>query len=288
MHSESRQESQIAPEIGHSYAQPCYKFLNSCEEAIAFRFAAGLPALLSKISLDKERSRGELMSNEDDRVEHGEPERQPIAWQPFVYLNRSPHRETPANSKPSALDATNSSQEWPAFALANAKVGDRVRIVALNCGESNPHLAGMGLVRGVVLEIASRTATGSVIVALPDQRLGLGAEIARQIQVIDAAEPFDLAPHHSTNRKAAAMETVTQRSEVKLRTAAIGSTLKVTGYEPTARDYKRKLLAMGLTPGTELVVKRHAPLGDPTEIEVRGFRLSLRKTESDALIVEPI
>ena len=74
----------------------------------------------------------------------------------------------------------------------------------------------------------------------------------------------------------------------KLQDVAIGSHLKVVGYEPTARDYKRKLLAMGLTPATELVVKRHAPLGEPTEIEVRGFRLSLRKAEADALLVELI
>lgn len=77
-------------------------------------------------------------------------------------------------------------------------------------------------------------------------------------------------------------------STVKLRNAAIGSVMKVIGYEPAARDYKRKLLAMGLTPNTEFTVTRHAPLGDPTEIEVRGFRLSLRKTEADALIVELI
>jgi ferrous iron transport protein A len=43
---------------------------------------------------------------------------------------------------------------------------------------------------------------------------------------------------------------------------------------------------MGLTPGIEFVVTRHAPLGDPTEIEVRGFHLSLRKDEADALLVE--
>jgi ferrous iron transport protein A len=54
------------------------------------------------------------------------------------------------------------------------------------------------------------------------------------------------------------------------------------------RGYKRKLLAMGLTPGTEIVVTRHAPLGDPTEIEVRGFRLSLRKGEADALQIVPV
>ncbi|URD53328.1 ferrous iron transport protein A [Chroococcidiopsis sp. CCNUC1] len=75
-------------------------------------------------------------------------------------------------------------------------------------------------------------------------------------------------------------------SSLKLRDAIVGSTLQVVGYEPAARAYKRKLLAMGLTPGTEFVVTRHAPLGDPTEIEVRGFHLSLRKDEADALRVE--
>jgi ferrous iron transport protein A len=78
------------------------------------------------------------------------------------------------------------------------------------------------------------------------------------------------------------------KSALKLRDMRIGSRLKVVGYEPTAREYKRKLLAMGLTPGTELLVKRHAPLGDPTEVEVRGFHLSLRKGEANALMVEAI
>lgn len=72
---------------------------------------------------------------------------------------------------------------------------------------------------------------------------------------------------------------------VKLATVPIGSRLRLLGYEPTARDYKRKLLAMGLTPGVEILVKRYAPLGDPIEIEVRGFALSLRKEEANALCV---
>jgi len=75
---------------------------------------------------------------------------------------------------------------------------------------------------------------------------------------------------------------------LKLQDAEIGTRLKGVGYAPTAREYKRKLLAMGLTPGTELTVKRHAPLGDPTEIEVRGFRLSVRKAEANALILAKI
>ncbi len=45
---------------------------------------------------------------------------------------------------------------------------------------------------------------------------------------------------------------------------------------------------MGLTPGAELTVKRMAPMGDTVEISVRGFSLSLRKAEADALLVEKL
>ena len=45
---------------------------------------------------------------------------------------------------------------------------------------------------------------------------------------------------------------------------------------------------MGLTPGTEFTVERLAPLGDPIEIRVRGYAMSLRKAEADMLEVERI
>lgn len=69
---------------------------------------------------------------------------------------------------------------------------------------------------------------------------------------------------------------------------AVGAIARVIGYEKTARGYKNKLLAMGLTPGTEFTVTRHAPLGDPVEILVRGFKLSLRKDEAKTLFVEEV
>ena len=114
--------------------------------------------------------------------------------------------------------------------------------------------------------------------------------MAQQIQVVDAVAPMEQGRSLSSHppAKIAPGPAAAIAPTLKLRNVPIGSTWTVVGYEPTARDYKRKLLAMGLTPGTALTVKRHAPLGDPTEIEVRGFRLSLRKHEADALIVEPI
>jgi ferrous iron transport protein A len=73
-----------------------------------------------------------------------------------------------------------------------------------------------------------------------------------------------------------------------LRDLAIGERAAVTGFREGARHYRQKLLAMGLTPGTELSVVRVAPLGDPVEIKVRGFSLSLRKDEADALLIGEI
>jgi ferrous iron transport protein A len=66
----------------------------------------------------------------------------------------------------------------------------------------------------------------------------------------------------------------------------VGESARVSGFVKGAKGYRHKLLAMGLTPGTCLRVTRVAPLGDPVEIEVRGFNMSLRRDEAAALWVE--
>jgi Fe2+ transport system protein FeoA len=53
-------------------------------------------------------------------------------------------------------------------------------------------------------------------------------------------------------------------------------------------ELKRRLLSMGVLPGTEISLEAIAPLGDPIEIKVRGYRLSLRKEEARAVVVESI
>ena len=69
---------------------------------------------------------------------------------------------------------------------------------------------------------------------------------------------------------------------------SVGDKGKVIGLAKGNKAYRKKLLAMGLTPGTEFSVIRYAPMGDPVEISVRGFSLSLRKDEAAALLVERI
>lgn len=71
-----------------------------------------------------------------------------------------------------------------------------------------------------------------------------------------------------------------------LKDISIGQRARILGFNEGSQTYRRKLLAMGLTPGVEISVIRVAPMGDPIEIKVRGFAMSLRKIEADALNVE--
>ena len=73
-----------------------------------------------------------------------------------------------------------------------------------------------------------------------------------------------------------------------IRELNVGARATVAGFTKTGRGYRRKLLTMGLTPGAEIAVARIAPMGDPVEIRVRGFSLSLRKEEAAALNVEKL
>jgi Fe2+ transport system protein FeoA len=54
-----------------------------------------------------------------------------------------------------------------------------------------------------------------------------------------------------------------------------------------ASEDKGRLLEMGLLPGTRVEVVRYAPLGDPIEIKIRGYNLSLRKHEAEQVWIQP-
>ena len=73
---------------------------------------------------------------------------------------------------------------------------------------------------------------------------------------------------------------------IRIADLAVGETARVLGYDREAKDYRQRLLAMGLTPGTEFSLARVAPLGDPVEIKVRGFSMSLRKAEAASLRID--
>lgn len=49
---------------------------------------------------------------------------------------------------------------------------------------------------------------------------------------------------------------------------------------------KRRIMDMGITRGAEIVVRKVAPLGDPIEINLRGYSLSIRKSEAEQIVIE--
>ncbi len=69
-----------------------------------------------------------------------------------------------------------------------------------------------------------------------------------------------------------------------LKEAKIGETvtvLKLTGDGAI----KRRIMDMGITKGTEVFIRKVAPLGDPVEVKVRGYELSLRKADAEMILI---
>ncbi len=73
--------------------------------------------------------------------------------------------------------------------------------------------------------------------------------------------------------------------EKRLSEFSIGETgvIRLVGGDGKIR---RRLFDMGVTPGAEVYLRKRAPLGDPIEITIRGYELTLRKSEADVVTME--
>ena len=70
-----------------------------------------------------------------------------------------------------------------------------------------------------------------------------------------------------------------------LRNVKVGSTVRVVRLHGEGA-VKRRMMDMGITRGVELFVRKVAPLGDPVEVTVRGYELSIRKADAEMVEVE--
>jgi ferrous iron transport protein A len=70
-----------------------------------------------------------------------------------------------------------------------------------------------------------------------------------------------------------------------LKDAKIGQTVKVVKLHGVGA-LKRRIMDMGITKGVEIYIRKVAPLGDPIEINLRGYELSLRKADAEMVEVE--
>ena len=70
-----------------------------------------------------------------------------------------------------------------------------------------------------------------------------------------------------------------------LRQAMVGETARVVKLHGEGA-VKRRIMDMGITKGVEVYIRKVAPLGDPVEINVRGYELSIRKADADQIEIE--
>lgn len=128
------------------------------------------------------------------------------------------------------------------------------------------HLQNLGLVQGIDLYLISKQTGQPVIVVFRGTRIGLDESIAKDIKVIEK-DFSDISRWTSLD---------------ELKVGERARVVKILG----SGALKRRLMDMGLTKNTQIEVKKYAPLGDPIEITVRNYELTLRKKEANLIIVE--
>ena len=72
---------------------------------------------------------------------------------------------------------------------------------------------------------------------------------------------------------------------MNLSEAKVGTTVTVAKIEGDGA-YKRRIMDMGITKGTEFYIRKVAPLGDPVEITVRGYELTVRKNDATCILIK--
>ena len=138
------------------------------------------------------------------------------------------------------------------------------RILGINLPkDSLLHLSNLGLAAGETIEVVTKTKNSAIIIVK-------GSRLAFDASILDK---IDLAPAEEDQEK------------IPLSELPVGRSAIVTDIF-SANETKRRLMDMGITKGSEIYVRKVAPLGDPVEINIRGYELTLRKFDAEMVIVE--
>ena len=150
--------------------------------------------------------------------------------------------------------------------LQDARIDVPYTVVSINLPEDSVrHLSNIGLKVGSRLELISKTKS-SAIVMLKSSRLAFDDSILSKIDVSESQETVETLP----------------LSELEVgQFAYIDNIFAVN-------EAKRRLMDMGLTRHTKIYLRKVAPLGDPIEISLRGYELTLRKSEAQMISVVKI
>ena len=163
--------------------------------------------------------------------------------------------------------------------LTMASIGETNTIRKVGGNEETKRLLeNLGFVAGAEITVVSAIG-GNVIVNIKDSRVAVNQDLALHFLVELGMLPMgDTAINkHDKEKKGDIAMT--------LGDAAVGSTVVVTKITGDGA-YKRRIMDMGITKGSELYIRKVAPLGDPVEITVRGYELSVRKNDAQCVEVK--
>lgn len=150
--------------------------------------------------------------------------------------------------------------------LQEAKINTPYKIVSINLPEDSVrHLSNLGLKVGCRVEIVSKTKS-SAIIMLKSSRLAFDDSISAKIDVSEHQEAVQTLP---------------------LSELPVGEFAYIDNIF-AINEAKRRLMDMGLTRHTKVYLRKVAPLGDPIEISLRGYELTLRKSEAQMISVVKI
>ncbi|MGE4373547.1 MAG: ferrous iron transport protein A [Xanthobacter sp.] len=151
------------------------------------------------------------------------------------------------------------------FEVTSGKV--RVRTLKGGANEQK-RLSDLGLHPGSRVEVLQHNGENGIVIAVNDDgRMVLDAYSSEQV-LVTVQQPVT--------------------SAIAISALKPGDRARIVGLGRSRPEYRQKLMSMGLTPGATFEVTRMAPLGDPVEIRVRGFSLTLRKDEAEMIAVEKL
>ena len=176
--------------------------------------------------------------------------------------------------------------------LAALSAGQRAHVIRCDVSEATrAFLDEWDLRPGATLAVVATT-DDSLLVQVGEAHISLARALAEAVQVEMEMEKMPsgataIAPARSDldeeKRKAAGMQDMPTRVSLhELKVGQRGIIVRVGGQGPV----RRRMMDMGLVAGAEVKVVRVAPLGDPVEFEVKGYSLSLRKSEARNVTVE--
>ncbi|MEX2804228.1 ferrous iron transport protein A [Streptococcus sp. H31] len=147
--------------------------------------------------------------------------------------------------------------------LKNGTVRVPYQIISIDLPEESVrYLSNLGVKVGGRLELVSKTKT-SAIVMLKSSRLAFDASILSKINVAEIEN---------------------KQLKIPLSQLKAGESAYIADIH-TVGEAKRRLMDMGLTRHTKVYLRKRAPLGDPLELNLRGYELTLRKSEAQMISV---